>query len=102
LLFSIRTPEDVIYGQELARLAREDARFELQLAFTRKSPEGWQGYQRRIDEPLLGELLAKFTQPPLSFVCGPTLLVEAVANGLVNAGLPPEDIRTERFGPSNG
>ena len=29
-----------------------------------------------------------------------TLLVEAVANGLVEIGLAPDQIRTERFGPT--
>jgi ferredoxin-NADP reductase len=34
------------------------------------------------------------------FICGPTLLVESAADGLVRLGLPPSQIRTERFGPS--
>ena len=38
---------------------------------------------------------------PLVYVCGPTLLVEGVANGLTALGLPPIRIRTERFGPSS-
>ena len=37
-----------------------------------------------------------------AFVCGPTLLVEGAANGLVEAGVPPERIRTERCGPTGG
>ena len=98
LLYSIRSPENVIYGEEMARLTREDDCFALHLNFTRKAPEGWTGYQRRIDEPLLRELLGIFVQPPLSFICGPTGLVEAVANALLNAGLPPELIRTEQHG----
>jgi ferredoxin-NADP reductase len=99
LLFSIRTPQDVIYGQELDQLAREDDHFGLHLTYTRQAPEGWHGYQRRIDEAMLREVLAGFAQPPLCFICGPSLLVETVANALLNAGLPPGDIRTERFGP---
>ena len=34
------------------------------------------------------------------FICGPTLLVESAANGLVQIGVPANQIRTERFGPS--
>jgi ferredoxin-NADP reductase len=34
------------------------------------------------------------------YICGPTALVETAANALVRLGLPPERIRTERFGPS--
>ncbi len=97
LVYSIRTSQDVIYGRELEGLAREDARFGLHLAFTRRAPEGWTGYRRRIDEPLLRELLAAFDGPPLGFVCGPTGLVEAAAGALLNAGLAPETIRTEHF-----
>jgi ferredoxin-NADP reductase len=101
LVFSIRTPQDVIYGRELEGLAREDARFRLHLTFTRQAPEGWTGYRQRIDERLLRELLGTFARPPLGFICGPTRLVEAAANALLNAGLPPETIRTEHFGPTN-
>ncbi len=101
LIFSIRTPEDVIYDRELNGLARSDPRFALHLTFTRKAPESWTGYRRRIDEPLLRELLSTFAQPPLCFLCGPTLLIEAAANALLNAGLLPETIRTEHFGPTN-
>ena len=98
LVFSVRTPADVLYAQELEGLAREDPRFRLHLTFTRQAPAGWTGYHRRVDEPMLRELLDTFPQPPLCFVCGPTLLVEAAANALLNAGLPPETIRTEHFG----
>jgi ferredoxin-NADP reductase len=36
------------------------------------------------------------------YICGPTLLVEAAANGLVQVGIPAGQVRTERFGPSGG
>jgi ferredoxin-NADP reductase len=91
----------VIYGRELEGLAREDSRFGLHLTFTRQAPEGWTGYRQRIDEGMLGELLGTFAQSPLSFICGPTQLVEAAASALLKAGLPPETIRTEHFGLIN-
>jgi ferredoxin-NADP reductase len=31
-------------------------------------------------------------------VCGPTPFVEAVAEGLVGLGYPPQHVKTERFG----
>jgi ferredoxin-NADP reductase len=37
---------------------------------------------------------------PNCFICGPTPFVETAADGLVSAGVPPEKIRTERFGPT--
>ena len=101
LLFSIRTPEEVIYKSELEAMAQADASFTLLLDYTRQAPPGWAGYQRRIDAAMLAEVVAKFGDAqPQAFVCGPTGLVESVANGLQAAGLPPEMILTERFGPT--
>ena len=39
---------------------------------------------------------------PLTYVCGPTGFVEAVASVLVDLGHEPERILTERFGPTGG
>ncbi len=101
LLFSVRTPEEVIYQAELEALAKADPSFTLLLDYTRQAPPGWVGYQRRIDAAMLAKVVARFGEAkPQAFVCGPTGLVEAVANGLQAAGLPPEMILTERFGPT--
>jgi ferredoxin-NADP reductase len=103
LLFSVRTPEEVIYQAELEALAKTDNSFTLLLAYTRQAQPGWAGYQRRIDAPMLAEVVSQFGgATPQAFVCGPTGMVEAVANGLQTAGLPPELILTERFGPTGG
>ena len=100
LLFSVRTEEDTIYQQELTQLASQDPAFTLLLTFTRQPPPGWTGYQRRIDRAMLMEVLDQLKTQPQSFLCGPTLLVEHVANTLVDLGLPADSIRTERFGPT--
>ena len=103
LLFSVRTPEEVIYHAELEALAQADPSFTLLLDYTRQPPPGWAGYQRRLDAALLAEVVARFgAARPQAFVCGPTGFVEAAANGLLAAGLPPELILTERFGPTGG
>ncbi|MGI4867141.1 MAG: ferredoxin reductase [Janthinobacterium lividum] len=103
LLFSVRTPEEVIYQYELQALAKADDSFTLLLDYTRQAPPGWAGYQRRVDAVMLAEVVARFgAAKPQAFVCGPTGLVEAVANGLQAAGLSPEMILTERFGPTGG
>ncbi len=100
LLFSVRTSEDVIYQKELMQLANGDSSFKLILTYTRQPPSNWKGHQRRIDQAMLREVIAPFKNQPNCFVCGPTSLVENVANTLVDIGLPPDLIRTERFGPS--
>lgn len=101
LLFSVRTAADAIYRAELEQLAAPaaGAGFDLRFTFTRQPPPGWTGYERRIDPAMLAEVLGRFPTPPQCFICGPTRLVELVANSLVDAGLPADTIRTERFGP---
>lgn len=102
LLYSSRTPEDVIYAGELDRLGAAGDGFEVIHTFTRSQPANWRGYARRIDQQMLHEVLAPIASVPLTYVCGPTRLVESVADGLVQIGVPPERIRTERFGPRGG
>lgn len=102
LLFSIRTPEEAIYQQELEAMATADTTFTLLLDYTRQVPTSWTGYHRRIDKQLLAEVVEQFAASPECYVCGPTGLVESVATGLQELGLPAEDIKTERFGPTGG
>ena len=100
LLYSSRSVDDVIYRDELDGLARSDRAFEVFYTFTRQPPAGWTGYRRRIDAAMLGEVIKPFDKRARVYVCGPTLLVEAVANALVQMQLPIDHIRTERFGPT--
>jgi ferredoxin-NADP reductase len=101
LLFSVRSPAEVIYQAELEAMEQADDSFTLLLDYTRQAPPGWAGYQRRIDAAMLAEVVAQFGEvTPQAFVCGPTGMVESAANGLQAAGLPPESILTERFGPT--
>ena len=99
LLYSTRSLEDVIYREELSKLAHEDG-VEIQFALTRDWPDDWSGHRGRIDQQLLGEVSWPPERHPLNFVCGPTGFVETAARALVESGQPPGQIKTERFGPS--
>ena len=101
LLYSSRSADEVIYRAELDALAAADDQLKVVFTFTRHAPPGWTGYQRRIDPAMLNDV-APLGQGARSYVCGPTLLVEAVSNALVAMGQPAERIRTERFGPTGG
>jgi len=101
LLYSSRTFDDVIYRDELATLASNDAGLQVIQTLTRSQPAGWTGFDRRIDRPMLTDAIAAAGTQPLAYICGPTLLVEAAANGLVELGVPPAQVRTERFGPTS-
>lgn len=102
LLYSSRRWDDVIYRDELARLARDDETVEVALTFTREPPPAWTGFRRRIDRMMLAEVAWPPGERPHVFVCGPTPLVEAAATALVELGHDPALVKTERFGPTGG
>jgi ferredoxin-NADP reductase len=100
LLLSSRTWDDVIYRDELERIAGNGVTVVHTL--TRTQPPGWTGYARRVDKEMLEEIAPPSDDRPLFYVCGPTPFVEAVANALVQLGHAPDRVKTERFGPTGG
>jgi NAD(P)H-flavin reductase len=100
LLLSSCGWDDVIYRDELERLTGDHVRVVHTL--TRSQPDGWTGYARRVDAEMLSEAGVAAAERPLSYVCGPTPFVEAVASALVDLGHDSTLIRTERFGPTGG
>jgi ferredoxin-NADP reductase len=102
LLYSSRSYEEIIYRKELENLAARDGSLEVIHTLTRSRPEGWSGYDRRIDAEMLKEVAWPPDESPLAFVCGPTPFVEAVGAALVSLGHAPARVKTERFGPTGG
>jgi ferredoxin-NADP reductase len=102
LLYSSRSWEDVIYRDELERLASDGDGLTVVHTLTRIQPDGWTGYARRVDDEMLSEVAWPPVDAPSSFICGPTPFVEAVSSALVLLGHPAPTIKTERFGPTGG
>jgi ferredoxin-NADP reductase len=97
LLYSVKSYDDMAYKYELFPKAGNPSS-DVTVTFTDYAPEGWKGYARRIDDAMLKEVIADFKIPPMSYVCGPTPMVEAVTQSLVRLGLDPNTIKAERFG----
>ncbi len=102
LLYSSRTFEDIIYRDELDRLASAGDGLTLHHTLTRAHPEGWRGYSRRLDGPMMGEVAWPKSDSSAVFICGPTAFVEAAAGLLIDLGYDPGWIKTERFGATGG
>jgi ferredoxin-NADP reductase len=100
LLLSSRSWDEIIYREELERLAGDG--LEVVYTLTRSRPDGWTGYARRVDAEMLAEVGPAAADRPHVYVCGPTPFVEAVANALVGLDHEPHEIKTERFGPTGG
>jgi ferredoxin-NADP reductase len=92
LVYSVRGADDVIYADELAALGDDVA-----VTYTREPPAGWDGHTGRIDAALIAAAAAGAMT---AYICGSNGFVEAAAGLLLDAGLAPDTIRTERFGPT--
>jgi ferredoxin-NADP reductase len=92
LVYSVRYADDVIYEDEL------DGDAALTLTYTREGPDGWSGHTGHIDAELLR---APADAARLAFVCGSNGFVEAASDLLLELGIEPGSIRTERFGPTS-
>ncbi|HVW93549.1 MAG TPA: ferredoxin reductase [Devosia sp.] len=99
LFYSARVWDEVIFRDEL--LAMHDARdgFELAFAITREPPRRPLDFSRRLDMPIIAELLRRLpANPAIAYLCGSNRFVEQAAQGLIDAGLPAPLIKTERYG----
>jgi ferredoxin-NADP reductase len=83
LLYSVKTPDDRFFADELTGP---------DVTFVYSRVDG------RLTKERLTEVAFPVSDSPTVFVCGPTAFVEAVADWLVELGHPPGKVKTERFG----
>jgi ferredoxin-NADP reductase len=97
LIYSVRTPADVIYASELSERTAA-SQLNVTYLYTRAAPAGMPA--GRISAGVLAGAAWPPADKPAVFVCGPSGFVETAASLLVEAGHDPAAIRTERFGPT--
>ncbi|HEX9041586.1 MAG TPA: ferredoxin reductase [Trebonia sp.] len=125
LIYSARTPADVIYSTELTerassflllhpeglpinngqeKRARSVSPLTVTYLYTRaplSMPDDRpRSYPGRITAAVITEAAFPPAVNPAIFACGPSGFVEAASSLLVAAGHPPGTIKTERFGPT--
>lgn len=96
LLYSVRTPADVFFADELSALSHTT----VDIVHTRESPPGSPRVAGRLTRESVAGLAFPARATPRIFVCGPTPFVETIAGWLLQLGHNPNRIRTERFGGS--
>lgn len=96
MLYSVRTPEDAFYRDELTAI--DDPAFQVDWVYTRRAPENWAHPVGRVTADAVARTVIPASERPLVYVCGPTAFVEAVAGYLVDLGHDPARVKTERFG----
>jgi CDP-4-dehydro-6-deoxyglucose reductase len=94
LLFGCRTLADVLWAEELARWQREHPRFSLVTTLSRPHPT-WTGCIGYVQHHIADCVAAHV--PARVFVCGLSLMVDAVARALEEAGVASSSIRMEEY-----
>jgi len=99
LVYSVRTPADRYYADELRR---SHPGLDVTYLYTREAPGGSARAPGRLTIVDLDAHGWPAGSGPDCFVCGPTGFVEKAAGILINLGHAAHKIKTERFGPSGG
>jgi ferredoxin-NADP reductase len=99
LLVSASSLEDLLYRDELGRLAHSDG-IAMHHTFTNDPPTGWTGFARQVDAEMLRAVGPAATHRPRVYVSGPTSFVGRAARSLIDLGHDPATIRAEDFGPA--
>ena len=98
LIYSVKTPADIVYDKEFKKLALENPNFSYTLTITRPKPEhNWTGRTGRIDANLLKENIGNIKNS-LYYLCGPVELVKSIIEMLKTLGVKEEQIKTDIWG----
>lgn len=96
LLYSSKTPEDIIFGKELLNETYPE-NIKVHLTITRPNGNNWSGITGRINEEVIRKLVPEISKP-FYYICGPTVMVEETAKLLKTMGIEDSKIKLERFG----
>jgi len=98
LVFSAPRREDLLFFDELSKLAAVGNGFNLRVTLTRETAV--QPFRAgRIDAAFIADAVAATTTPVRQvLICGSNPFVEAVAEGAIAAGIDAALIKTERYG----
>jgi len=90
LIVSVRTPDDLYYAGEVVGP-------ETTIVYTRATPSG---FARPPGHLASGDVPQPIASGARGYVCGSDRFADAASDVLMGAGLPSDQIRVERFGPS--
>jgi NAD(P)H-flavin reductase len=94
LFYSVRTPDEFAFENELKALAKA-GEIELRQTVTRATDHDWTGSRGRLNRDALAELV--HDPATLCFVCGPPALVDEMPRILTDLGIPRERIKIEEW-----
>jgi len=98
LLYFVRTREDIIFQNELARLRRSLPNFKYEVCLSRPDP-AWKGHSGRLTEEFAFQHVTDLDSPTF-FLCGPKGFMDSARKILSTLGIGKDRILQESFGES--
>jgi ferredoxin-NADP reductase len=95
LLYSARTEEDLLFGEEFDELQRTNPLFSVRVTLTQPGP-GWTGHVGRMDRAFVEQAVPDVRGRGF-YVSGPRAMVDALTAILSEMGVPDDRIRHEYF-----
>jgi len=95
LLYSNKTPADIVYKDEWSALEKENPNLKVVNTIT-DNAAGWDGRAGRISEAMIKEFCSDINSA-LFYICGPSGMVNAMKDLLLQMSVPGQNIRMERF-----
>ncbi len=95
IVYSVKRPEEIIYREDLERF--REAGIKVYTTVTRPGARGWSGPTGRVDLAVLEREVEDF-DGSWYFLCGPNAMVKELSAALTARGIPPERVRTEKWG----
>lgn len=97
LIYSNKTPEDIIFVEDLDLMEKMNENLEIIHTITRPEGHFWKGVTGRVDEHMI-EQHVEDMENPVFYVCGPPAMVDAMQTVLKEMGIAEERVKMERFG----
>ena len=95
-IYSVKTPEEIIYRDELEKIKGSNANFDYVVTITR-AENSWRGKKGRVDLDLLKENIEN-VENCLYYLCGPKEFVDGIILMLQSLGAKKEQIKTDVWG----
>ncbi|MEW6666116.1 MAG: FAD-dependent oxidoreductase [Thermodesulfobacteriota bacterium] len=97
LLYGCRSPHDIIFGDELKRIATAHPNVKVDFVIS-EAPKGWSGLCGLLDAGMIASVVGS-VEGKTFFICGPAQMQVLCEAALKSRGVPHRRIKKEACGP---
>ena len=97
LLFCVKTPDDIIFHDEIQRLERQFENVHTYISVTQPGDGSWTGPTGRLTAEVIKSVVPDIAAYAVH-ICGPQAMMDASKAALLSLAVPEVKIKTEAFG----